>query len=262
VTTKGPRVIGDAGRDELGESRRPVLPALANERLVRERLGGLHSARVLLASVDFADIEQLQAGGRWGRGGSVAELPHGGPARGLGSPGEPAELLLICTRNEHRMHKVADQVPGLSRSIYPTAEAPGRRHRAGDHPRRVEHRWDCWAARRSPWSRTSTGDRLASHGFTVARATATIEANVRTASSTTSCAWVCSGRNHGRSTVDVITRLVQAGAEGGRTRLYRDRTADLCSGQSSVPVFFADYHVYTVEAAGRRHSHWHAPAQA
>ena len=33
--------------------------------LVRERLGGLHSARLVLGSVDFADIEPLQAAGRW-----------------------------------------------------------------------------------------------------------------------------------------------------------------------------------------------------
>ena len=37
---------------------------LANE-LVRERVGGLASARLLLHSVDFADIERLQAEGRW-----------------------------------------------------------------------------------------------------------------------------------------------------------------------------------------------------
>ena len=35
---------------------------LANE-LVRERLGGLHSARIVLASVDFADVEALQVAG-------------------------------------------------------------------------------------------------------------------------------------------------------------------------------------------------------
>jgi aspartate racemase len=32
---------------------------------VRERLGGLHSARCLLYSVDFAEIETLQQQGRW-----------------------------------------------------------------------------------------------------------------------------------------------------------------------------------------------------
>ncbi len=42
---------------------------LANE-LVRQRLGGLHSARCVLVSVDFADIEPLQASGAWDEAGA------------------------------------------------------------------------------------------------------------------------------------------------------------------------------------------------
>lgn len=73
---------------------------LANE-LVRERLGGLHSARIVLASVDFADVEALQRAGRWEQAGHLlAEA-----ARGLEAAG--AELLVICTNT---MHLVADQV--------------------------------------------------------------------------------------------------------------------------------------------------------
>ena len=73
---------------------------LANE-LVRERLGGLHSARILLSSVDFADIEALQVSGEWSTAGELlAEA-----ARGLEAAG--ADLLLLCTNT---MHKVADQV--------------------------------------------------------------------------------------------------------------------------------------------------------
>jgi aspartate racemase len=73
---------------------------LVNE-LVRERLGGLHSARCVLASLDFAEVERLQVAGEWERAGELlAEA-----ARGLESAG--AELLLICTNT---MHKVADQV--------------------------------------------------------------------------------------------------------------------------------------------------------
>lgn len=73
---------------------------LANE-LVRERLGGLHSARVLLSSLDFADIEQLQLDGRWDEAGELLVAA----ANGLEAGG--AELLLICTNT---MHKVAGQV--------------------------------------------------------------------------------------------------------------------------------------------------------
>ncbi|MFD8786785.1 aspartate/glutamate racemase family protein [Kitasatospora sp. NPDC059599] len=73
---------------------------LINE-LTRDRLGGLHSARLVLHSVDFAEIEQLQAAGRWEEAGQVLA----GAARSLEAAG--ADLLLICTNT---MHKVADQV--------------------------------------------------------------------------------------------------------------------------------------------------------
>lgn len=73
---------------------------LVNE-LVRERLGGLHSARCVLASLDFAEVERLQVAGEWAQAG---ELPADA-ARGLEAAG--AELLLICTKT---VHEVADQV--------------------------------------------------------------------------------------------------------------------------------------------------------
>jgi aspartate racemase len=73
---------------------------LANE-LVRERLGGFHSARLVLGSVDFATIERLQVEDRWEEAGQLlAEV-----AKGLEAAG--AEFLLLCANT---MHKVADQV--------------------------------------------------------------------------------------------------------------------------------------------------------
>jgi len=93
-----PRVIGMLGGMSWESSAEYY--RLANE-FVRERLGGQHSARCLLASVDFAEIEALQVAGEWEAAGKVlAEV-----ARGLEAGG--AELLLICTNT---MHKVADQV--------------------------------------------------------------------------------------------------------------------------------------------------------
>lgn len=68
---------------------------------VRDRLGGLHSARLVLSSVDFAEVEAMQAEGRWE---DAAEL-LAGLARGVESAG--ADLLLLCTNT---MHKVADAV--------------------------------------------------------------------------------------------------------------------------------------------------------
>ncbi|MFI1157512.1 aspartate/glutamate racemase family protein [Streptomyces sioyaensis] len=73
---------------------------LLNE-LTRERLGGLHSSRCVLYSVDFAEIERLQTEGRWEQAAEVlAEA-----ARALEAAG--AEILLLCTNT---MHKVAGQV--------------------------------------------------------------------------------------------------------------------------------------------------------
>ena len=68
---------------------------------VRDRLGGLHSAECLLLSVDFAEVEAMQAQGRWD---DAAQL-LADAARALEAGG--AELLLLCTNT---MHKVADQV--------------------------------------------------------------------------------------------------------------------------------------------------------
>lgn len=78
---------------------------LANE-LVREQLGNLHSARCLLYSVDFAEIEHLQASGRWNEAGALlAEAAGRLEAAG-------ADLLVLCTNT---MHKVADQIAGAVR---------------------------------------------------------------------------------------------------------------------------------------------------
>lgn len=74
-----------------------------NER-VRERLGGFHSAHCVMYSVDFAEIEELQASGRWAEAGErLAEA-----TRALKQAG--ADFLVLCTNT---MHKVADQLTDL-----------------------------------------------------------------------------------------------------------------------------------------------------
>ena len=73
---------------------------LINE-TVKARLGGLHSARIILYSVDFAEIEQLQASGQWqAAGAQLADV-----ARKLEGAG--ADALVLCTNT---MHKVADAI--------------------------------------------------------------------------------------------------------------------------------------------------------
>lgn len=70
---------------------------------VKETLGGLHSAKIVLHSVDFAEVEHLQASGQWDVAGAMlADI-----GRQLEVAG--ADALLICTNT---MHKVADAVQG------------------------------------------------------------------------------------------------------------------------------------------------------
>lgn len=65
---------------------------------VRDRVGGFHSARCLMSSVDFAVIEEMQTRGAWGEAGEL--LAH--EAAALESVG--AECIVLCTNT---MHKVA-----------------------------------------------------------------------------------------------------------------------------------------------------------
>ena len=73
---------------------------LINE-LVRAQLGGLHSAAIVLVSLDFAEVERLQASGRWDEAGELLA----GMAADVEAAG--AEFVMLCTNT---MHKVADQV--------------------------------------------------------------------------------------------------------------------------------------------------------
>jgi aspartate racemase len=68
---------------------------------VRQRLGGLHSAQSLMYSVDFAEVECLQHGGRW----KDATRMLVDAARRLEQGG--ADFVLLCTNT---MHKLADDV--------------------------------------------------------------------------------------------------------------------------------------------------------
>jgi aspartate racemase len=72
---------------------------------VASRLGGLHSARLLLHSVDFGPVAAMQHDGDWR--GTAAVLAEA--ARGLQRAG--AEALLLATNT---MHKVADEVEAAS----------------------------------------------------------------------------------------------------------------------------------------------------
>ena len=68
---------------------------------MRQRLGGLHSAKLLLHSVDFAEIEALQRADDWGA--QAAMLVDA--ARGLRAAG--ADAIVVCSNT---MHQIAPQI--------------------------------------------------------------------------------------------------------------------------------------------------------
>lgn len=70
-------------------------------RMVNQRFGGLHSANCLISSVNFHEIEQLQAQGVWEKAGEIL----GNEALNLERAGADGVLLATNT-----MHKVAEQI--------------------------------------------------------------------------------------------------------------------------------------------------------
>jgi aspartate racemase len=196
VTTNNPRVIGMVGGMSWESSAHYY--RLANE-AVRARLGGLHSARVLLSSVDFADIEQLQVDGRWNEAGELLASV----ARSLEAGG--AELLLICTNT---MHKVADQVQAaVDIPLLHLADATGHAiTRAGFTA--VGLLGTAFTMEQDFYR-----ERLSGHGFTVLVPPPEDRAEVHRIIYEELCMGVF--REESRQVYrDTIARLVQAGAEG------------------------------------------------
>jgi len=91
---------------------------LLNE-AVRDRCGGLHSAKLLLASIDFAPVEEMMRTGRWHEAGAFL----GRTANVLERAG--AEALVLCTNTLHKVApaiEAAVSVP-LLHIVDPTAAA-------------------------------------------------------------------------------------------------------------------------------------------
>ncbi|MBL0338778.1 MAG: aspartate/glutamate racemase family protein [Rhodospirillaceae bacterium] len=84
---------------------------------VKARLGGLHSAKILMFSLDFAEIEKLQSQGQWDQAGEILidaaqRLEKGG-----------ADFLLLCTNT---MHKLAGDIQqNISLPLLHIADATG-----------------------------------------------------------------------------------------------------------------------------------------
>jgi aspartate racemase len=91
---------------------------IVNE-IAKAKLGGLHSAKSIMVSVDFAEIETLQHQGRWQEAAQVLI----GAAESLESGG--ADFIVLCTNT---MHKVADDVQAHTRiPILHIADATAQR---------------------------------------------------------------------------------------------------------------------------------------
>lgn len=99
---------------------------LINER-VRERMGKLHSAPLLMYSYDFQEIKEMQYAGRWAEAAaSLAEV-----AQRLESAG--ARAIVLCTNT---MHKLApDIVPKLTIPFIHIGDATAERIRAKGYRR-------------------------------------------------------------------------------------------------------------------------------
>lgn len=82
---------------------------------VKQKLGGLHSAKILLYSVDFDEIEKYQSSGEWEKSAEVLSQA----AMNLEKAG--ADFIVICTNT---MHKVAPKIQShISIPIIHIAEA-------------------------------------------------------------------------------------------------------------------------------------------
>ncbi len=92
---------------------------------VKDRLGGLHSAKLVLYSVDFHEIERLQHSGDWQAAGQVL----GEAARSLERAG--ADFLVLCTNT---MHKVAASIEAaVEIPLLHIADATGAEIRRAGH---------------------------------------------------------------------------------------------------------------------------------
>ncbi|MGH8917645.1 MAG: aspartate/glutamate racemase family protein, partial [Actinomycetes bacterium] len=193
---------------------------IANQTVARQ-LGGLHSAKLLMTSVDFAGIEELQRAGEWERAGELLAAE----ARALAAGG--ADMVLLCTNT---MHIVADQVAAavdipFLHIVDVTADAV---HAAGC--KRVGLLATGFTMEQ-PFYR----ERMAGHGIEVIVPEPDDRALVHRVIYEELCLGII--RDESRAAYrDVITRLVAAGADG---ILLACTEIELLIGQddSPLPVF-------------------------
>lgn len=76
-------------------------------RAVREKLGGVHSAKALIHSFDFGEIAALQADGKWDEATNRMTAAGAGLARG------GAGFLIVCCNTMHLMADAVEQAAGI-----------------------------------------------------------------------------------------------------------------------------------------------------
>ena len=97
---------------------------IINER-IREKLGGLHSAKCLMYSVDFEEVEKLQQQEKWGEAAKIMM----DAARRIERGG--ADFVVICTNT---MHKLAEEMQPMIRiPILHIADATAKKIKAAGH---------------------------------------------------------------------------------------------------------------------------------
>ncbi|GLU46451.1 aspartate/glutamate racemase family protein [Nocardiopsis ansamitocini] len=193
---------------------------LANE-MVRERLGGLHSARCVLVSLDFAEVERLQSAGEWAKAGLLlAEAAQRVEAAG-------ADLLLLCTNTMHRVAAEVEAAVGIP--LIHLADATAAAVLAAG-VRTVGLLGTAFTMEQSFYR-----DRLASHGLDIRVPSAEDRALVHRIIYEELCVGrvLASSRQQYRG---VIERLVTDGAEGAILGCTEIELL-IGAGDSPVPVF-------------------------
>lgn len=189
--------------------------------IVSTREEGLHSARCLLYSVDFATIEAMQADGRWAE--AAAALGHAAKALEAGG----ADFIVLCTNT---MHKVADeiqtavQIPLLHLGDTTASAVKGHGIRSVG-----------LLGTRFTMSEPFYRDRLASHGLKVIVPSAADQKTINDIIYDELCLGVVKEKSRDRYR-GVIRRLIEAGAQG---IIYGCTEIELLVDQtdSAVPVF-------------------------
>ena len=96
-------------------------------REIQKRLGGVHSAKLLLHSFDFDEIAALQRGGRWQE--ATARMADAGVRLARGG----ADFLIICCNTMHLMADEVEKAAGIP--LLHIADPPGAKIKADGHSR-------------------------------------------------------------------------------------------------------------------------------